>query len=1312
MTRNTLVFCCVFLGLTAHLDENVIGRSVSHALAAETLRVGAVFSSAQTGSQSFLRFHNTGTIPGTVTVNLRDYATGQFIAKWTSPAFQAGSQQQYAINVIENVASPTITVKPSYYTISLEPSAGLSGYFQHVLYRPADGTLTNLSTCDAGTTSGSSQISAVHSSLLTSNFPSSVAINNTSAASATVTLGIYDARNGVNLGTYPAGIVSAGGQVIVPVAAMEAAASITPNALQYHYVIKAEGAFTGFLQHLVDNKQVGVITDMTTVCAISGLAAAIPSPPARVGAIYASTQASSQSFLRFHNTGTSASTATVTLKNYTSGQTLATWTSPSIPAGSQQQYFIGTIESGASQSFTKPAYYAISIDTPFTGYFQHVLWRPADGTLTNLSTCHAGVTANPARLSAVHSSLLASNYPSSVAVHNTGTTATTVRLAIHDATTGVKLGKYTTVSIPPNGQVIVPVTALEAGAGVTPTSVQYHYVVRAESVFTGFLQHLVDNKQASVITDMTTVCALGAQPQTLTANFYVSPSGNDSWSGTLADPNSTNTNGPFATFARAVTAVRTMNKTGLSQVTVQFRGGTYFLPASVTLIPADSGSASTKIVYQNYPGELPVISGGVRIQNWTNVGSNTWRTTLPASTTYFESLFYNGARKLRPRLGGYLGTYYRIGETVYLSGAAPPATAPDVNCPTYVTGKGWECFDRFRYKAGDPIASTWQNLAPSAGNPCNQAAGNAALTGDIELLLFEKYSAAKLRIKCIDTASRTIYLTGATGIPNYESGVSGFIPEHRYLVENVQDQLTQPGQWFLDRSTGPWTLTYITTNSTEDPNADRVIVPQLTHVLRASGVQHVTFQGLAFEHDNFTIPAAGVPGNEVARHYTPAVSIQNSSNITFDGVTVARTTGMGLDFISCISSAAGNASWCATGSASPVSADNVVQNSAFYDLGTAAIGIGFQQRLADSDTNVPQRVTVQNNVIAGYGRVFPNAFGIHQATAHDILYTHNDIYDGYRSAIHICPCNQNFKGPESSGAFNNVISFNHVHNLMQGIMNDAGAIGILSGGTDYASPGNRIINNKIHDINDASAMDAEGYGGDGIYIDDVTGAIDVQNNLVYRVSRAALNITQNVYAPNLPTTIKNNIFAFARTAMILNSRPYPNGTSPAQPIQVFSAANNIFYFSRKDTSSPAFYVQGGCTYSGGHPFSSFQNRSSNLYWRTDGGFATDTKAFRHQPIAGPAGINTLCNAFNLNTHTFLTFSGWQAFGQDVGSLVQNPGFANPNYPADDFSLPNGSPGAGFVVFDSNQAGRTNPVINPPPIPATFPTKAFNPVADF
>jgi hypothetical protein len=37
---------------------------------------------------------------------------------------------------------------------------------------------------------------------------------------------------------------------------------------------------------------------------------------------------------------------------------------------------------------------------------------------------------------------------------------------------------------------------------------------------------------------------------------------------------------------------------------------------------------------------------------------------------------------------------------------------------------------------------------------------------------------------------------------------------------------------------------------------------------------------------------------------------------------------------------------------------------------------------------------------------------------------------------------------------------------------------------------------------------------------------------------------------------------------------------------------------------------------------------------------------------------------------------------------------------------------GFVVFDYTQAGRSNPVIEPPPVAATFVTKLYNPATNY
>jgi hypothetical protein len=276
-------------------------------------------------------------------------------------------------------------------------------------------------------------------------------------------------------------------------------------------------------------------------------------------------------------------------------------------------------------------------------------------------------------------------------------------------------------------------------------------------------------------------------------------------------------------------------------------------------------------------------------------------------------------------------------------------------------------------------------------------------------------------------------------------------------------------------------------------------------------------------------------------------------------------------------------------------------------------------------------------------------------------------------------------------------------------MNDLGAIHLRTGNSVFTAAGNRVLNNKVHDVTDASALDADGYGGHGIYMDQQTGLVDVENNLVYRVSDGAVNIAQAPPAPNQANTIKNNILAFGRLSIINDSDPYKSGGVPPTPIQTFVATNNLFYFDRHTMSSPPFYSQGGCTYSDGFPYTDYQRWNNNLYWRTDGAFINDTQAFHVQPAAGPAN---LCSKIP-SRWTFYSFSDWQQnTGEDAQSVIQDPGFTNPTYPADDFSLRKGSPGVGFVVFDPNQAGRLKPTINPPAVPATFPTLSFSPLIDY
>ena len=95
--------------------------------------------------------------------------------------------------------------------------------------------------------------------------------------------------------------------------------------------------------------------------------------------------------------------------------------------------------------------------------------------------------------------------------------------------------------------------------------------------------------------------------------YYVSPQGNDTWTGVLASPNAARTEGPFATLTAARDAVRKLKADkGLPPggVTVLVRGGVYDLTASFALTAEDSGTPAKPITYRAAPGESVRLTGG------------------------------------------------------------------------------------------------------------------------------------------------------------------------------------------------------------------------------------------------------------------------------------------------------------------------------------------------------------------------------------------------------------------------------------------------------------------------------------------------------------------------------------------------------------------------------------------------------------------------------------------------------------------------------------------------------------------------------
>jgi len=834
------------------------------------------------------------------------------------------------------------------------------------------------------------------------------------------------------------------------------------------------------------------------------------------------------------------------------------------------------------------------------------------------------------------------------------------------------------------------------------------------------------------------------------ANLYVAVNGNDQWSGALPAPNADNTDGPFASLAMAQSAVRNLISANPGQpLSIMLRSGTYYLPASPTspgtlnFTSADSGMANALVTWQNYPGETPVVSGGTPLSStWTNVSGNLWQTPLPANTQPFEYLFYNGRRRLRSRVAGPSGVGYYMnngscystvtGQTAEMSlcnlgtflrvAAEIAPTGADSACPSITSSDGTQskCLDRFGYNPSDPIVD-WINLNASASS-CG-GAPNPYPAGDIEITLFDAWTVDVMRISCVDTTLHIIYFVGTTKGSSSNYNYFGPTLGHRYIVENTLDAFNaaqsagETGIWFLDRSTSPWTLNYIA-NSGENPNSDSVVIAQLSpasstggSLISATNLNYVTFQGITFEVDNFMPPATGFNDDENGENTLPAaIDCESCQNVTFDSVVVRHTSASGLQIAS------------TSGNSGPPASNDLIQNSAFYDIGASGIHLGHHPLGTDRAANVVQLITVQNNIIQGYSRVFANGEGLAQGNGHDVTYLHNDITDGYHAGISVCMLGCPSVGFAANGV-NIVSQYNHIWNVMQGITSDGGTLYYNIGTTGGSGTGNKILNNLLHDVTDSSMIDSNirgsGYGGHGIYLDNQSAGIDVENNVVYRVADSTVYLHETPALGQIANTFNNNIFAYGRLSMFVQQNPWPHGCNVAPSPQV-NVSNNIFYFDLNDSSG--FYVTNGCADSCGLPYNQFQNFQGNLYWRTDGQFSTYGDAF-HVLTSPPSGTSASTCGVPANPQsawTFLTFSQWQNSAPLVkGSPLQvnedaagtasvNPGFGSSGLPAD-YQL-SVAPVAGFNYSNTNDtilnAGRNNPVIVPPSVPGTYPTYNF------
>ena len=532
--------------------------------------------------------------------------------------------------------------------------------------------------------------------------------------------------------------------------------------------------------------------------------------------------------------------------------------------------------------------------------------------------------------------------------------------------------------------------------------------------------------------------------------FYVSPAGDDSWSGRLAEPNAARTDGPFATLARARDAIRQLKRRAggrlTAPVTVLLRGGLYRLAEPLVLGPEDSGTAACPITYAAYRGERPILSGGRPIGGLKRRSDGALVAEVPGvreGKWVFRQLF---VRKKGQRWW----------ERRYRPTAGPFVIAGLTNAPARKSRmRHRQSQDEFRFFPGD--IRNWQNLS------------------DVEIVALHDWSASRLRIRQIDLEAHIVRFTG---FPVYRIGHWYKGGRNPYFAENVKEHFGQPGQWYLDRPAG--ILAY-TPRPGERPAQLELLAPRTERLLVVEGgpgfVEHIRFRGLVFAHTWWGLPEKGYSSGQGMVDLPAAVSCRYAQDCRFERCTFAHLGAYALRL----------GEGCHR---------NTVEGCAMFDLGGGGVLVGIGDRHA-KEPQLPTDNAVANCVISDGGLVHYSAHGIWVGIAARTRVSHNVVRRFLYSAVSV---GWSWSDAPTS-CRENIIEWNHIHDAMM-LLADGGGIYTLG-----YQPGTVLRGNHIHDIHRSPF--AGRAPNNGIFFDQGSKGYLVERNVIYRCANGVIRFNRS-----------------------------------------------------------------------------------------------------------------------------------------------------------------------------------------------------------
>ncbi len=535
--------------------------------------------------------------------------------------------------------------------------------------------------------------------------------------------------------------------------------------------------------------------------------------------------------------------------------------------------------------------------------------------------------------------------------------------------------------------------------------------------------------------------------QATAADFYVSPSGNDSNAGTQVHP--------FATLEKAKSVIENMIQNRKESVfTIWMADGIYEIQNPI-VFRSEYFNDGIEVEIKAMENAKPVISGGVELKNWKKNRSGLWETKLPAGNAdwKFRELFINDKRAVRARVPN--KGFLRVKKV------------------------GDDRRTNFFFEKGDfPIPENSTN---------------------VELVFLHDWSISRNRVKSID--SEKLKLTTVDSVGARKPGffnMDNWESHPRYFLENAIEFLDADYEWFFDAGKEK---VYLKLPADVDPESVRIVVPLSKGLIEIKGnemlsVTGIHFDGIAFKHSSWLIPEAGycaaqacfhdsrsMPANTKWSAVPAAVLVAWAENCTFNNCSFANIGSSGV--------------WFSTGTK-----QCSVNNSVFYDISGNGMMIGEgHSRFVDGEMwwkKVPEQTAIKNRIenskITNCGAQFYGAIGIWCGITAETTIKNCEVADLPYSGISI-----GWEwSPDKTPCRANVVDGNHIHHILK-LLSDGGGIYMLG-----LQPGSKLINNHIHDVK-INAGKAE---SNGMFLDEGTTDVVIANNLIYNIAKSPLRFHQ------------------------------------------------------------------------------------------------------------------------------------------------------------------------------------------------------------